>query len=137
GLYGYEGTPLAVVRFFLQKWVSLSVPSLSHAWYLGEWRSLQDMFGDRRLLGDRYLDQLRGKGWVDSEQFFIDHISYNLYWARVSTPYILPDYSRIIKANVIGPRVVKGQIISPRFKHSMPQETQFTQEDMDTSTDPT
>ncbi|KAF6161523.1 hypothetical protein GIB67_009402 [Kingdonia uniflora] len=94
------------------------------------------MFGDRRLLGDRYLDQLRGQGWVDYEQFLIDHISYDLYWARVSTPYILPDYSRMINVGVIGPRMVRGQIIPLRFAHSMPQETQFTQDDINTSTDP-
>ncbi|KAF6162188.1 hypothetical protein GIB67_008317 [Kingdonia uniflora] len=94
------------------------------------------MFGDRRLLRDRYLDQLRGQGWVDGEQFLMDHISYDLYWARVSTPYILPDYSRMINVDVIGPRAVKERIIPSRFAHSMPQETQFTQEDMDTSADP-
>ncbi|KAF6143646.1 hypothetical protein GIB67_004175 [Kingdonia uniflora] len=94
------------------------------------------MFGDRRLLGNLYLDQLRGQGWVDGVQFLIDHIGYDLYWARVSTLYILPDYSRTINANAIGPRAVRGWIIPLRFSHSMPQETQFTQEDMDTSTDP-
>ncbi|KAF6175420.1 hypothetical protein GIB67_036511 [Kingdonia uniflora] len=95
----------------------------------------KDMFGDRRLLGDCYLDQLRGQGWVDGEQLLIDHISYNLYWARVSTPYILPDYSRMINADVIGPRAVRGQIIPLRFAHSMPQETQFIQENIDSSID--
>ncbi|KAF6159014.1 hypothetical protein GIB67_042095 [Kingdonia uniflora] len=94
------------------------------------------MFGDRRLLGDRYLDQHRGQGWVDGEQFLIDHISFDLYWARVSTPYILTDYSRMINADVIGPRADRRQIIPPRFAHSMPQKTQLTQEDMDTSADP-
>ncbi|KAF6165085.1 hypothetical protein GIB67_000669 [Kingdonia uniflora] len=56
--------------------------------------------------------------------------------ARVSTPYILPDYSWTINVNVISPRVVIGRIILPRFAHSMPHETQFTQENMDTSIDP-
>ncbi|KAF6174499.1 hypothetical protein GIB67_004693 [Kingdonia uniflora] len=94
------------------------------------------MFGDFWLLGDRYLDQLRGQGWVDGEHFLIDHISYDLYWARVSIPYILPDYSWTINVDVISPRVVRERIIPLRFAHSMPHETQFTQEDMDTSADP-
>ncbi|KAF6166496.1 hypothetical protein GIB67_038233, partial [Kingdonia uniflora] len=93
GLEGYEDTPLAVARWFSQNRVPLHVPSLPHTWYLGERCSFQDMFGDHRLVGDRYLDQLRGQGWVDGEQFLIDHISYYLYWARVFTPYILSDYS--------------------------------------------
>ncbi|KAF6139573.1 hypothetical protein GIB67_015530 [Kingdonia uniflora] len=96
-----------------------------------------DMFGDHRLPGDCYLDQLRGQGWVDGEQFLIDHISYDLYWAWVSTPYILPDYSQTINTDVIGPRAVRRRIIPSRFAHSMSQETQLTQEDMDTSADPT
>ncbi|KAF6157036.1 hypothetical protein GIB67_041497 [Kingdonia uniflora] len=94
------------------------------------------MFGDYRLLRDRYLDQLRDQGWVDGEQFLIYHICYDLYWARVSTPYILPDYSRMINADMIGPRAVRWWIIPSRFVHSMPQEIQFTQEDMDTSVNP-
>ncbi|KAF6136273.1 hypothetical protein GIB67_042758 [Kingdonia uniflora] len=69
----------------------------------------QDMFGDH------YLDWLGGQGWVDGQQFLIDHISYDLYWARVSTPYILLDYSRIINDDVIGPRAIRGWIIPQRF----------------------
>ncbi|KAF6157693.1 hypothetical protein GIB67_037266 [Kingdonia uniflora] len=42
GLDGYEGTPLVVARWFSQKKVPLHVPSLPHAWYLGEWCSLQE-----------------------------------------------------------------------------------------------
>ncbi|KAF6153489.1 hypothetical protein GIB67_027356, partial [Kingdonia uniflora] len=95
GLDGYEDTPLAVARWFSQKRVPLHVPSLPHAWYLGEQCSL-----------------------------------------KVSTPYILPDYSQTINADVIGPRAVRGRIILSRFAHSMPHETQLTQEDMDTSANP-
>ncbi|KAF6163715.1 hypothetical protein GIB67_036175 [Kingdonia uniflora] len=98
--------------------VPLHIPSLLHAWYLGERCSLQVFRVD--MFGDCYLDQLRVQGWVDSEQFLIDCISYDLYWARVSTPYILPSYSWIINADVIGPRAVRGQIIPPRFTHSIP-----------------
>ncbi|KAF6145385.1 hypothetical protein GIB67_034155 [Kingdonia uniflora] len=97
---------------------------------------MHGIWGSGALFRDRYLDQLRGQGWVDGEQFLIKHISYDLYWARVSTPYILPDYSRMIKADVIGPRAVRGWIIPSRFAHSMPQEIQLTHEDMATSTDP-
>ncbi|KAF6148644.1 hypothetical protein GIB67_042603 [Kingdonia uniflora] len=146
----YKDTPLTVTRRYSRKRVPLQVSSLLY-WYLGEQCSLQvfgvarvltdplptqDMFGDRQILGDRYLDRPRGQEWVDGKDFLIDHISYNLYWAKVSTPYILQDYSWMINTDVINPRAIKRWIIPPRFTHSMPQETQFTQEDIDTSIDP-